>query len=80
MQVIWNAVDVIPGQRLGKQSTTERFIIGYEASTKPPLMCITSLEDGMIVTTAFDPEKLAKWLTDYHYQPVELLDRKRRPA
>jgi hypothetical protein len=74
MKITWEAIDIKPGQRYGRPTRLERWIIGYMPglSGKSARYCEISLADGAI-HGPFSKEELALRLTVGEELPEELL-------
>jgi hypothetical protein len=79
MKVQWEEKDIRAGQRYGKPTIRERWIIGYDPSLLPheKRWVSVSLSDGMVLR-AHTQQELAVSLTESGYVPEALLPAEQR--
>lgn len=73
MKVEWEAEDIVPGRRYGKEGLREKWVIGYLSFADGQERYVSiSDQDGM-VTEPKAKEQMARNLTENGYLPLELI-------
>lgn len=73
MKFIWEAIDIVAGQRVGKFNRNETWMIGYDPADQSPSKwaCISNV-DGMISKMGLTKSAMADHLNATGDYPVEM--------
>ena len=78
MEVKWEVIDIVEGQRFKRPGSSETHIIGYDTAThgeQNQAFALISLIDGAIWMKNKKAGEVAEFLTLDNYQPIELVNR-----